>query len=88
MSYWRRDRHFDAAISEPREALAAVHKAERSSSRSVILRPVLLETFRYQDGNVYEYEIYLKVFLAYSQIIDTLDSFIVHLFHQKLALSS
>ena len=62
MSYWRRDRHFDAAISEPREALAAVQKAERSSSRSVILRPVLLETFRYQDGNVYEYEIYLKVF--------------------------
>jgi len=42
-----------------------------------------IETFRFKDENDYAYEISLESFFAYSQIIDTPDSFIVHLFHRK-----
>ena len=36
-----------------------------------------IETFRFGDENVYEYEIWLKVLFAHSLKIDTPESFIV-----------
>ena len=43
----------------------------------------LLETFRFEDENDYEYEIWMKDVLAYSPKVYTSESFIVLLNHQK-----
>ena len=43
----------------------------------------LLGTFRVEDENDYDYEIWLKDVLVYSPKVDTPESFIVLLNHQK-----
>ena len=48
----------------------------------------IMESFRFGDENDYEYEMWLKVLLAYSLKIDTLESFIVHFSPEKLPLLS
>ena len=40
-------------------------------------------SFRFDEENVYEYEIQLQVFFAYYQKTDTPESLIVLLIHQK-----
>ena len=45
----------------------------------------ILETFRFKDEDDYEYEIWLKVFFAYSQNIDSPESFILRFFTRKVS---
>ena len=47
---------------------------------------LLLETFRFKDD--YKYEIWLRVFFAYSQNINSADSFILLIFTRKVSTAT
>ena len=49
---------------------------------------LVIETFRFKDGDVYDYEILLKVFFAYSQNMTSRKASFYHFSREKLALLS